>query len=118
MDDRVYVKKIASRIKLIGLLKDGSPANNKQAKDVVCFVTPNGKYELTIFRPAAVDILQLSGPGICELFVKDSKYGYFKGYINNQEVNIAINKICGEIRFITYVPGPYSLQFKREQEYW
>lgn len=117
MDDRVMVKKIGRIIKLTGVRKDGSPANSRQSREVVCYVTPNGKYKLHIFRPAAVDMLQLDGPGITELFTRDAKYGYFLGYIKNQKVNIVINKISGEIRFIDYVPGPYSLQLKRNQMY-
>lgn len=117
MDDRIMVKKIAGRTKLTGLTKDGSPANTRQSRDVVCFVTPNGKYKLQIIRPADVDMLLLDGPGITEFFVRDKRRDYFKGWIKGEEVNIEIKKISGEIRFITYVPGPYSLGMKLQQKY-
>ena len=120
MDDIYLVKKIAKTIKLTGVLEDGSTANSRQSKNVVCFVTPDRKYKLTPLRPGSYDILQLSGPGIDGtdgFFRKDSKYGYYTGSVHNIQVNIAVNKISAEMRVITYVPGPYSLSLKLDQKY-
>ena len=120
----MYTKKINHTIRLVGLLADGTKANSRQAKDVVCFASEDGRYKFAL--PDFKDRLKppngtgaiawcyktnetylfLEGPGVDFPLEKSNKYNLYQGRIGEKEVNVVLKKVSGELRYIDYVPLP------------
>ncbi|SHO50426.1 hypothetical protein SAMN02745220_03432 [Desulfopila aestuarii DSM 18488] len=121
----MFTKKIVKTVKLQGRNADGCVANNRQSKEVVEFVTPDRRFSFRYIRtepsryrrdgsiksystaPRMPQLLAITGPGMLEVRLKRSaKHDFYEGFIGRQEVNVVLNRISGELRFITYVPLP------------
>jgi hypothetical protein len=117
-------KKIIYKIRLVGLLADGTKANSRQAKDVVCFATEDRRYKFALpdfkdrLKPPDTTgaiawdyqknetYLFVEGPGADFPLEKSKKYKHYEGRIGEQEVNVVLNKVSGELRYIERVPLP------------
>lgn len=118
-----YSKKIrVHEEKLIGYLEDGTPANNRQAKDVAYLGTRDGRYQFACpscvnhlkgLDPRVIDYaasladehsLIGKGPGINCILSKSSQFNFYEGYVGDQEINVDLKKRVGTMRFIGYLP--------------
>jgi hypothetical protein len=117
-------KKITHKFRLVGLLADGTKANNRQAKDVVYFESADKRYKFAL--PDFKDRLKppngtgaiawhyhtnetylfLEGPGVDFPLEKSKQYKHYEGRIGEREVNVVLKKVSGELRYIDYVPLP------------
>lgn len=121
----MLTKKIVKRVKLKGHIADGRVANTRQTKEVVGFVTPDGRFSFRYVRPKPElyrrdgsvrayytvprmpQILAVTGPDMLEVHLnKNAKHDFYEGVICGHEVNVLLNRISGELRYITYVPLP------------
>ena len=120
----MYKKKITDTTRLVGLLADGTKANNRQAEDVVCFASEDKRYRFALpdfkdrLKPPDTTgaiawhyktneaYLFIEGPGVDFPLKKSKKYKHYEGRIGEQEVNVVLKKVSGELRYIEYVPLP------------
>jgi len=121
----MFTKKIVKRVKLQGHIADGRVANTRQSKEVVGFVTPDKRFSFRYIRtepsryrrdgsiksystaPRVPQLLAVTEPGMFEIHLnKSTKHDFYEGFIGRQEINVALNRISGELRFITYVSLP------------
>jgi hypothetical protein len=117
-------KKITQKVRIFGVLADGTKANNRQGKDVVYFESadkrykfalpdfkdrlkpPNGTGAIAWHYKTNETYLFVEGPGVDFPLEKSKRYKQYVGRIGEREVNVVLKKVSGEMRYIEYVPLP------------
>jgi hypothetical protein len=121
----MFTKKIIKKMKLQGHLADGSVANTRQSKQIVWFETTDGCCKISPIGiqpthrrrdgsirvystvPSEPKLLKVTGHDVgVAILSKHEKCNFYEGTIGDQEVNVELKRISGELRYVGYVPLP------------
>ncbi len=101
----MYTGRTLWAIKLIGLTKDGTKANTRQAKEVVFFVDSARTCRCT-YGDKDRDSIIMETRDRRVLFTRHRKFNYYKAEINGKELRVDLRKTTGKLKCLKKVALP------------